>query len=130
MRPLYAAFLEGAADATGRKGLRACAGAYRLLGEQWAEFGEAALPDAVPDLKRTKKLLRERRRLFETEAPQALPRIFAIDAELRKLDAALTEGFPLDERETLALLESMQGRAVEPVGAERAAIEALAKAAA
>jgi hypothetical protein len=84
----------------------------------------------VPDLKRTKKLLRERRRLFETEAPQALPRIFAIDAELRKLDAALTKGFPLDERETLALLESMQGRAVEPVGAERAAIEALAKAAA
>jgi len=130
MRPMYADFLEEAADATGRKALRDCATAYRLLGEQWTEFAEASLPDSVPDLRRTKELLRERRRLFEREAPKSLPRIVAIDGDLRKLGAGLLKKFPLDEKETIALLESLRGRVVELIGAERAAIEALARAAA
>ena len=130
MRPAYAAFLEEAAEATGKKALRACAATYRDLAEGWTAFAEAALPDAVAEFKRTKDLLRERRRLFETEAPRSLPRIFAIDEELKRLGAGLTAKFPLGEKETLGLLESLRGRVVELHSVEKAAIEALAKAAA
>ncbi len=130
MRPLNAAFLEEAAGATGRKALHDCAASYRLLGEQWTEYAEAVPPDAVPALRKTKELLRERRRLFETEAPEALARIVAIDEDLGDLHATLTRKFPLGERETLALLEGLRGRIVDLVGAERAAIDSLAKAAA
>lgn len=76
---------------------------YRSFGG--AHSDTAALPGPV---RKTKTLLRDRRRLFETEAPRALPRIFAIDEDL----------------------SGLRGRLVEALGAERAAIESLAKAAA
>jgi hypothetical protein len=50
LRPLFADFLDEAAAATGRAGVRDVATAYRHAGEAWTELAEAATPDEVPPL--------------------------------------------------------------------------------
>lgn len=93
-RPLYAEFLEEAAGLLGKKDLRALAGEYRELGEQWTAFAEGMLPDKVKPFAETKKVLRKMakgdREGFE---------------RLEQLRAAVMKDFPWDEGKTRAFLD-------------------------
>lgn len=125
MRPLYAEFLDDAADVLARPVLRDLADTYRLIGRQWTAVADAALPESVPLLRQTRQLMVERERLFVAAGPAAAGRVRAIDGELTALEASVeADGLGLTDPEIGELLRELQARiagvhAAEEVTAQR-----------
>jgi hypothetical protein len=93
-RPLYAEFLEDAAGMLGKKDLKALAGEYRKLGEQWTAFAEGMLPDKVKPFAETKKVLRKMEKGDRGG-----------QEKLEQLRVAAMKDFPWDEGKTRAFLD-------------------------
>lgn len=127
MRPMFADFLEAAARVTKKQALGDCAREYRRLGRQWSQLADAALPGRVEAFRRTKELLEREARLFRTKGEKALPEIEAVRRELRELEAKLLKKFPLDAKQTMALLEDLRGRITTLHAAETTAVDRLAR---
>ncbi len=127
-RPIFAEFLNEAADVLGRKALHGCAAQYQALGREWTALAQSALPDKVKPFKDTKKLLLQRRQLWLSKGPQAAAAMQRCTDELRKIDASLQSAFPLDEGQCDALLAALSGRITELHAGESAAAQALAAA--
>jgi hypothetical protein len=127
LRGTYGDFLTQAADVLNNPKLKEPAEHYYALAEQWHTLAEEALPDAVPQFKQAKQLMRERHavRLHGGEAwrdtqPQS--------EVLRKLRSDSNLNFPLNDAEVSALFSSLQTRVQSIYQAEVKAVESLANA--
>jgi hypothetical protein len=120
-RALYAAFLDRAADLTGRSELAGVASRYRELGVAWSGLAQAALDERDPHRRALREALEERLRLVdELGADAAEP---ALAAWSRRLE--LQRVFEVSDAERLAIVMDLAERAAALVGAERAALAAL-----
>jgi hypothetical protein len=124
-RTLYAEFLDEASKVTGKVALSELAGRYRVLGQQWTELAESALPDKVKPFKQTKELLRKKCWLYETKGMQAEKQTTEAAGKLRALTSEIRRAFPLDAGQTTALLEGLREQITELHQAEVAAAEGL-----
>jgi hypothetical protein len=109
-RPMFADFLDEAAEITKKKGLKASAEEYRALGRQWSDLAEAALPSEIPAFKKTKELLQKRSALFVDKGQKGLAEIDKTTDALRKLEAEMVARPPLDAAGVTHRLEALQAR--------------------
>jgi hypothetical protein len=127
-RPMYAEFLEEAAEVTKKKALVECASQFRALGRLWSHLAETALPNKSRPMKETVDLLRERRRLREQKGAAALKEIIRTTQQLAAIEGGMKRGLPLSQDETMMMLESMRGQILALHEAEMMAARALQKA--
>jgi hypothetical protein len=126
-RPLYADFLDEAAAITGREELRSYAESYRELAQQWTDTGSFLLPRDVPPFAKTRNLLVKQCQLYETKGIQADPQLSAIGEELRGIQQAMLDSFPLDSLATRELLHGVRCRITSHHASELSLAERLAE---
>ena len=126
-RPMYAQFLDEAADLTGKKGLAACAKTYRQLAAQWSVLANTAMSDKVKSFKRTKELLRKRNASYQQQGPSAIKELEEIADELRNIEISQRKKLSLDDGQVANLLTELQGMIADLHDAELAAAQGLAK---
>ncbi len=126
-RPMFADFLDEAAKVTGRKTLGKCADTYRALADDWTSLAEALLPNKVAPFRKTKQLMRKRRKLYLDKGTKAATQINKAGDDLREIEADMLKSFPLDEAARGDLLASLSDRIAAVHDAEKAAADALAQ---
>jgi len=122
-RGLYADFLEEAAEILKKPALKDAAGQFRESYALWFEFADALLPDALPLLGESKRLIQRKHDLFIEDGDSALPEIKKINARLNELLRQSETEFPLTQaeaadfrahlREILLKISAVEQRAVD-----------------
>lgn len=122
-RGLYADFLLEAAQILKRPGLKDSAERFRESHTLWLAFADALLPDEVPLLGESKKLIQKKHHLFVEKGESALPEIEQIHARLRELLRQSEDEFPLSQaqaaelrahlRDILVQIKTVEGQAVD-----------------
>jgi hypothetical protein len=128
-RGAYANFLEEAALALNKPGLKEAAGLFRKSAEAWQALGCALLPDEIEPLRKLRQNMGQRKRLFLEQGGGAAGEIARINAEIRALKEEANEHFMIGEKELPVFFERLGdqiGRVhdleVEAVGALQAAM--------
>ncbi|MFN8469734.1 MAG: BtrH N-terminal domain-containing protein [Caldilineaceae bacterium] len=124
LRGLYADFLLEAAAVIDNPHLGEPARHYAALAGQWHALAEEALPDAVPQFKRAKQLLRARHAVLR-RGGEAWRTTQPLTEELRSIRSACNLDFPLDDQEIADLFAALQTRLQAIYQAEVAAVQAL-----
>ena len=125
-RPMYADFLDEAADILKEPEICEVADLYRALGTEWTALADACLPDEIPEFKATKALHRERQRTYLELGDLADDVMKATADRLAALDTHFADGeFPLNPDETEEFLLGLSNRIAGLVLAEWRAIKAL-----
>jgi hypothetical protein len=124
-RPLFAEFLDEASDALGRAPFRALGARYAALGQQWSDLADAALPDAVPEMREAKELIARRSELRHSGGVDAVDELRATWTRLDELAKAAQVQFPLSDPAVDELRADLQRRVLSLHAAEVAAHEAL-----
>ena len=122
-RGLYADFLDEAAVILKRPALKESADKFRESYQLWLNFGDALLPEDIPLLGESKKLIQKKHDLFIYEGDVALPEIKKINTRLNKILAQSETDFPLsdvqaaelraDLRDILLKISAVEGQAVD-----------------
>ena len=107
-RGLYADFLDEAAQILKKPALRKAAEKFRESYLLWIRFADVLLPDDVPMLGESKKLIRQRHRLFVERGEAALPDIKKINSRLRELLKASETGLPLSQSQAAELRSNLR----------------------
>jgi hypothetical protein len=107
-RPLFADFLAEAADFLDRSRLRSLAERYADLGRGWSDLADAALPDAVPEMKAAKDLYARRSELIHAGAPA--DEVRGVWKQLGDLGDAARAKFPLSDADGVDLRADLQAR--------------------
>lgn len=123
MRPMFADFLEEAADILGSGQLMRVAAQYRRAAELWGQLTDLALPIEDPVLWRCRAIIEERHRLLRTAGAAATKRMKTLWGELEGLGRGFTPAW--SEADRLFRFRAMAGilRGIRSV--ERAAIAML-----
>lgn len=124
-RDVYADFLQEASLLLEKPGLKAAAGHFRRSAGAWDSLSAALLPDDVPLLGETRRLLMHRHALFTEQGSAALEEIRALDTRLAEIKSQATEDFPLDHAGVVALRERISQHVMRIHDIEKEAIEAL-----
>ena len=98
-RGLYADFLDEAAVILNKPALKDSAEKFRESYQLWLQFGNALLPDEVPLLGESKKMIQKKYELFINKGIDALPEIRKSNARLRELLKESENDFPLSQME-------------------------------
>ncbi len=125
LRGLYADFLEEASEVVGKPRLKELAGQYRELARHWTDLAEAALPDDVSLLRRTRELIFRAEQTFLDKGMDAIPEMEGIRTEQAALREEAVSDFPLDKSQSQALLDDLHDRLVLIVEAEKEATQTL-----
>ena len=122
-RGLYADFLLEAAQILKRPALKEPAEKFRESHKLWLAFAEAMLPDDVPILSESKKLIQKKHDLFIDKGESALPEINQLNARLNDLLSQSESNFPLSNAEAANLrtnlrnillnIKTVEGQAVD-----------------
>jgi hypothetical protein len=94
-RGLYADFLDEAALILIKPSLKDAAGKFRESHKFWLELADAMLPDDVPLMGESKKLIQKKHELFIDQGEPALPEISKINIRLNELLKKSETDFPL-----------------------------------
>ena len=94
-RGLYADFLLEASQILKRPALKDSAEKFRESHKMWLAFAEALLPDDIPVLGESRRLIQKKHDLFIKDGDAALPDIRKINARLNELLAQSETEFPL-----------------------------------
>jgi hypothetical protein len=124
-RGLYADFLEEAAQILKRPGFKEAAETFRESHSLWLKFAEAALPDDIPLLGESKKLLRRRQDLFIRKGESALPEIKQINSRLKELLKESETGFPLSNEEAAELRADLRDHILKICAIEKNGVDLL-----
>jgi len=125
-RPMYAGFLDEAADILQEPELCEVAEMYRELGASWTSFAEQCLPDEIPEFKAAKELHRERQRVWLALGDDSADTMKTSADRLAALDRHFSEGeFPMSVDETEEFLMGLSSSIAGLVLAEWRAIKAL-----
>lgn len=124
-RPQYADFLEQAAALLDRPALKAAAAPFRAAAARWGELTAALLPESVPLLAETRRLMQREGQLFVEQGGASLAERQQLSARRESLRRQWNDGAALDEAETAALCESLRERVLAVHAAEQTALAAL-----
>ena len=124
-RGLYGDFLDGAADILHKPGLKECAEGFRESYTIWTELAQALLPDEVPLLAESKKLIQRKYDLFLEEGQAALGEIKLMDVRFKELISQVESEFPLSQAEIGSLLSHIKGLILKISEIEGQAVENL-----
>ena len=102
-RGLYADFLDEAAQILNCPALKDAAKKFRESRSLWLAFADALLPDAVPLLGESKKLISRKHELFVEKGEAALPEIKQINKRHGELLKDSEKHFPLSNAEAAEL---------------------------
>lgn len=124
-RGLYADFLEEAAQILKKPALKKSAAKFRECHALWLEFAKALLPDDVPLLAESRKIIQKKHDLFITRGAAALPEIRRIHARHNELLAEAETNFPLSGAELADFRANLRDVLVRIRDAEQTAVELL-----
>jgi hypothetical protein len=124
-RGLYADFLLEAAQILKKPSLKEVAAKFRESHKLWLTFAEALLPDDVPRLGESKKLIQRKHELFINQGESALPEIKQINAKLNDLLAQSEKDFPLSTAEAAELRANLRDILLKIRSKETEAVELL-----
>jgi hypothetical protein len=124
-RGLYADFLDEAAQILKKPALKEAAQKFRESYVLWLQFADALLPDDVPMLSESKKLIQQRNRLFVRKGEAALSDIKRINTRLRELLKASETDFPLSQTQAAELRAKLRDLVLKISAVEQQAVDML-----
>jgi len=124
-RGLYADFLDEAAQILRKPALKESAEKFRLSRRLWLELADAMLPDNMPLLGESKKLIQRKHDLFINNGEVAVPEIEQINQRLRELLTESEENFPLSDAQAAELRGNLRDGILKISLAEKQAVELL-----
>jgi len=129
LRGFYADFLEEASPILGSDGLVDAAYSYRELAQLWSSFANAVLPESIPALGETRRLLNKKYKIFNDKGGEGLDELGLISQELIVMEAELNTHLALGEKELHDLFSRMQEYLYVIYEAEKKALAILRSAA-
>lgn len=127
-RGLYADFLLEAAQILERPALKESAEKFRESHKLWLTFADALLPDDVPLLGESKKLIQRKQDLFINTGEAALPEIKQINARLNNLLGRSENDFPLSNAQAADMRANLHDILLNIKSVETVAVELLQRA--
>jgi hypothetical protein len=124
-RGLFADFIEEAAEILNKPKLLQIAGQFRGSAALWRKLAEAALPDSIPVLSETRRLLLRQRELFIEKGQAADVMRREIRAELEKTAKAAADVLDPSSEVVLRLKDELRKHVLQIHDMERAAVHAL-----
>lgn len=124
-RDLYADFLEEAALLLGNPGLSEVAAHFHISAKAWESLSQTLLPDDVPMLGETRRLMLKRHQSFLDQGNTALDDIRQIDKRLAQIKTRVAGEFPLDQSGVEALRDRLSDQVMHIHDIEQEAIEQL-----
>lgn len=124
-RGLYADFLLEAAQILKKPSLKEAAEKFRASHKLWLAFAEALLPDDVPLLGESKKLIQKRHELFINKGEAALPEIKQINSRLNEILSQSEKNFPLSNAQASDLRANLRDILLKISAVERQAVDLL-----
>ncbi|HSL42506.1 MAG TPA: BtrH N-terminal domain-containing protein [Anaerolineales bacterium] len=124
-RGLYADFLLEAAQILNKPALREAAIKFRESHKLWLAFADALLPNNLPLLGESKKLIQKKHNLFIEQGEVALPEIKKINAKLNDLLAQSENDFPLSNAEAADLRSNLRDILLQIKAVEQQAVDLL-----
>jgi hypothetical protein len=124
-RGLYADFLLEAAHILNKPMLSDAAAKFRESHKLWLACADAMLPDDVPLLGESKRLIQRKHDLFIEQGENGLQEIKKIDARLNELLTEAANGFPLSGSQSADLRSNLRDILLQIKTAEEQAVELL-----
>jgi hypothetical protein len=124
-RGLYADFLTEAAQILKKPALKESAGKFRESYKLWLKFADALLPNEVPMLAESKKLIQKKHDLFIQKGETALPEIKQINARLNELLEQSKTDFPLSSAQAAELRANLRDILLKISAVEQTAVDLL-----
>ena len=124
-RGLYADFLLEAALILKKPALKESAGKFRESYRLWLDFANALLPDDVPLLGESKKLIQKKHDLFINLGESGLPEIKQINTQLNKLLKQSETDFPLSNAQVSEFRTNLQDILLKISAVEQQAVDLL-----
>ncbi len=124
-RGLYADFLLEAAQVLKKQSLKESAAKFRESHKLWLAFADALLPDDVPLLGESKKLIQRRHDLFIRDGDAALPEIKEINSRLNELLSQSETDFPLSDTQAADLRANLRDILLKIKAVEQQAVDLL-----
>ncbi len=124
-RGLYADFLDEASVILKKPALKDAAQSFRESHKLWLMFAEALLPNDVPMLGESRKLIDRKQKLFVEQGESALPEIKKINVQLRKLLKESETDFPLSNTQAAELRANLQEIILKISAVEQKAVDLL-----
>lgn len=127
-RAACADFLDEAALILNRPALREAGATFRRSHAQWRALARMLLPEEVPTLAETRRLLQRRHDLLREQGLDALPEMRRCHARQAELFEQLAADFPLDEAELVTFREGLAQQVLAIRATEGEALAQLADA--
>jgi hypothetical protein len=124
-RALYADFLEEAATILKRAAIRDAAEKFRESHALWIKFADAALPEGLPLLGESKRLIDRKHKLFIEKGEAAVPEIKKINQRHQELLKESEAGFPLSTSQAADLRANLRDHILRISALEKQAIDLL-----
>jgi hypothetical protein len=124
-RGLYADFLLEAAQILKKPPLKEAAAKFRESHKLWLAFAEALLPDDIPLLGESKRLIQKKHDLFIEKGEAALPEIKQFHSRLNEILSQSERDFPLSNAQAADLRANLRDILLKIGAAERQAIDLL-----
>jgi hypothetical protein len=124
-RGLYADFLLEAAQILKKPSIKESAEKFRESHQLWLTFADALLPDDIPLLGESKRLILKKHQLFIDQGEAALTDIKQLNARLNELLAQSEKGFPLSNAQAADLRATLHDILLKISAVERQAIDLL-----
>jgi hypothetical protein len=125
---MYGDFLSEAAPILNNAALNNAADQYKALGDLWAAFADAVLPDAISPLAKTRTLLAQKYAVYNEQGGEGAEQVGELSSQLADLEAELNSNLPLSDAETAALFADIQEHLYGLYEAENEALNALREA--
>ena len=124
-RGLYADFLIEAAQILKKPALKGSAEKFRESHKLWLKFADTLLPDEVPILGESKKLIQKKHHLFIHKGEAALPEIKQINARLNELLQQSKTDFPLSNAQAAQFRANLRDILLKISAVEQTAVDLL-----
>jgi hypothetical protein len=124
-RGLYADFLLEAAQILKKPTLKESAAKFRESHKMWLAFADALLPDDIPLLGESKRLIKKKHDLFINQGEAALPEIKQINSHLNELLSQSENDFPWSNAQAADLRANLRDILLKISTIEHRAIDLL-----
>jgi hypothetical protein len=128
LRRMYGDFLSEAAPLLNIAALHDAANQYKALGDQWAAFADAVLPDSISPLGQTRTLMAQKYALLIEQGGEGFEQVAELSQQLSDMEAELNRDLPLSSKETANLFSEMQAHLYSLYAAENEALNTLREA--
>jgi hypothetical protein len=109
-RRLFSQFLEEASLLLDKPELNGIADKFHKSAEAWDDLATGLLPEKVPLLKETRKLMLTKHHLFLEKGNSAFDEIHQISDRLTEIKDQVSEDFPLSSSQTSNLRETIANK--------------------